>query len=110
MVNFIQPIAIQKMRMAAPAVLRRVGGVVVGVIVQRHVDRRVSGDVAVIFLFQRVAVILEMVKNIERAVPRIFHQAWPNLFAAQKRAKARRGRNLGLPNFGPAADGDDEII
>jgi hypothetical protein len=83
------------MRMAAPTVLGRVGWVVVRVIVQRHIDRRARGDVAVIFLFQRVAVIFKMVEDIERAVAcierrRVPLDSLPRLARGRADGRARR--------------------
>ena len=44
--------------MASPAIERRHRGIVIGVVIQRHIDRGAIGDIAIIFLLQRVACLL----------------------------------------------------
>ena len=96
--------------MAAPAVVGRALRVIVGVIVLRHVDRRAGCDVAVVFLLERVAVIFEMVEDIERAMQVILDQTGPHLGRADQCDEPRRGVDLICAHLGPAAHGDHEII
>src|SRR6056297_259313 len=51
LVDLIDPVAIEQMRVAAPAVLRRARGIVAGIVVAGHVDRGAACNVAVVFLF-----------------------------------------------------------
>src|SRR6056297_3284055 len=69
LVDLVDPVAVKQMRVAAPAVLRRPGGIIVRIVIAGHVYVPAIRDIAVIFLFEGVAVILEMVEDIERAMP-----------------------------------------
>ncbi len=95
--------------MAAPAVAWLLGGVVVGVIIGRHIDRRAIRDIAVVFLFECFVIIFKMVKDIKRAVAAVFDQAGPSLCAAQKGAQASSVK-LVLALFCPTRYRDHQII
>src|SRR6056297_2657529 len=110
LLNLVDPVAIEQMRMAAPAVRGRARGIVAGIVIARHVYRGAARDVAVIFLFQRVAVIFEMVEDVERAVGGILDQTGADLVAVEKDAKPRHRLDLGALHLGPAADRNDAII
>ena len=74
-IDLADPATVEQMRMAPPAILWRLARIVVRVVVDRHVDGRAIRDVAVVFFLQRAAVILEMIEDIERAVPGVFDKA-----------------------------------
>jgi len=97
------------MRMAAPPVQRRPCRVVIRIVVRRHVDGSAVGHIPIKFLFQRVAVVFEMVEDIQRTTRRICHQTGADLVGHQKGAQACR-LDLGLPHLGPAADRDHAVI
>ncbi len=98
------------MGVASPAVQRRFCGIVIGIIVLRHIDRGAISDVAVVFLLQRIAVVFEVIEDIQRAMRRILDQAGAGLIRCQQRDKAGACIDLGLAHLGPAADGNEEII
>ena len=77
------------MRMAAPAVQRHPGRIVVGIVVARHLDGLSGQRVTVIFVLQRRAVIFQVVEDIERAATRILDQAGADLVAGQQRGQGR---------------------
>ncbi len=70
LVDLVDPVAVEELPVAAPAVLRRPGGVVVGEVVDRHRDRAALGEVAVVLLLERRRVVLEVVEHVEGAVRR----------------------------------------
>ena len=70
--------------MAAPPVLRRLRRIIIRIVVHRHVDRCAIGDVTVVFVLERVAVILEVVEHIKRSVLRVFDKAGPRLRAVDQ--------------------------
>jgi len=76
------------MRMAAPSVLRRFARIIIWIIIDRHVDICRRRNIAVIFLFQGVAVIFKMIENVQRATSGILHQTGANFGATQKRGQA----------------------
>src|SRR6056297_1094130 len=110
LVDLIDPVAIEQMRVAAPAVRGRARRIVARIVIAGHVDRRASCDVTVIFLFQRVAVIFEMVEDVERASARILDQTGADLVAVEQDMQTRHRLDLGALHLGPAADGNDAII
>ena len=69
-----------------------------------------AGDVAVVFLFQRIAVVFEMVEDVERAMPLVFDKAGADLIAAQQGLQARHRIDLVLPHLGPARHRDHAIV
>ena len=75
------------MGMAAPAVAWALGGIIVGIVIRRHVDRRAIGHIAVVFLLECLVVIFKVVKDIQRAVVWVFDQAGAGIGAAQKGAQ-----------------------
>ena len=68
LINLIDPIPVQKMRMGSPTVLRGFAWIVVGIIIARNIDWCAIGNVAIIFFFQRTTVVFKVVKDIKRAV------------------------------------------
>ena len=98
------------MRMAAPSVLRRLARIIIWIIIVRHVDICRRRNIAVIFLFQGVAIIFKMIENVQGAASGILHQTGANLGAAQKRAQAGMAINIGLADFGPATHWDNALI
>ena len=64
--------------MASPAVERRFRGIVIGVVVERHIDRFARFDIAVIFFLQCRAVIFEVIEDHQGTMRRVFHKAGAN--------------------------------
>ena len=110
LVDLIDPVAIKQMRMAAPAVLRRAAGVIIRVVVDRHVDLGAIGNVAVVFLLQCITVIFEVIEDIERAMVRILDQTGANLITSQKGDELWMTVDFILFQLGPARDGNDAIV
>ena len=98
------------MRMAAPSVLRRLARIIIWIIIVRHVDICRRRNIAVIFLFQGVAIIFKMIENVQRATSGILHQTGANFGATQKRGQAGMVINIGLADFGPATHWDNALI
>ena len=71
--------------MTSPPVLGRVRGIVIGIVVTGDIDRRALFHIAVVFLFQRAAVVFKVVEHIKRAVRRVFNQTGPGLGAGDQR-------------------------
>ena len=65
LIDLIDPVAEQKMGMAAPAILGGKGNIISGEIAMRRLDRFPGGHIAIILFFERRGVIFDMIEAIE---------------------------------------------
>ena len=112
-VNLRQPVAVEQVGMAAPAVRRRASGIVVGIVMNRQPDLRpvdlCRGQVTAVFLVQRAAVVFEMVEDVERAVRGVLHQRRTDLGGMEQHGQPGR-LDLVAAHLGPAAHGHHQIV
>jgi hypothetical protein len=71
LVELVDPVAEQQVRLAAPAVLGLALGIVLREVVVRYRDRLAGGDVAEILVAQRIGIVLDVIEHVQRAVCRI---------------------------------------
>ena len=98
------------MRMRAPAVQRRLAWIIAWIIMTWNVDWGAIGDVAIIFLFQRIAIIFKMIEQIECMMGGILDQTRTCLARPKQGFETRHSGNFILFHLCPAADGHHEII
>ena len=110
LVDLVDPVPVKQMRMAAPSVLGRLRWIIVRIIVDGNIDRRAGFDIAVVFLFQRVPIIFEMVEYVDRAMGGIFDKTGSDFVAAQECRQAIDGSDFILFHLCPTADRNDEIV
>ena len=87
------------MSVTAPAVLGGLTKIIIGIIIHRHIDWCSSRNIAIIFAFKRMAVIFEMVENIQRPMRGILDQTWPNVLRAEQSRQTASSLNISLMHF-----------
>src|SRR5690606_17029035 len=65
LIDLVDPVAEEQMRVGTPAVERPASGIVVGIIFVRHAHRYAGGDVAVVLFLERGRVVFDVVEHIE---------------------------------------------
>ena len=98
------------MRVTSPAVQWHFRGIVIRVIIQRHIDRRPCGYVPIILAFQSKAVIFKVVEYPKCSVRRVLDQRRPCQIRGQQGLQPRNGIHFVLAHFGPAADRHKDIV
>ncbi len=96
--------------MAAPAVLRRQGRIVVREVVVRLLDRRAGLHVAEILVGKRRRIVFHMVEHVEPVAGLLMHEADPHLGRIHQDFEARHLFEIGAAHLGPARHRDREIV
>src|SRR3954464_2879423 len=110
LVKLIDPVAEQQVCVAAPAVFRLTGRVVLRKIVAWRRDRFARRDVTKILVGERTRVVLDVIEHMQRAMRGIVQQAKPGLIRLHQNLQSAPWRNVFPVHIGPARDGHREVV
>ena len=99
----IEPVGKEQVSMSAPGHQRSLVGVIVSVIVNRHVNGQSLGQVATIFRVQRIGRILGMTRHEDLASVACHHHAYTTLFALGDDAEFGHLQDIFTFDFGVTA-------
>ena len=106
MIDFVDPVGEQQMRMAAPTVLREPGRIVGRKIAFRKLGRAI----AVVLGRERAGVIFKMVEHVQHAVSTVVDEASADFGASRKNMQSFCARQSGWANFCPAGNRNIKCI
>ncbi len=96
--------------MAPPAIAGTVGRIVVGEIILGEYDAVACRDIAGVFITKSCRVIFNVIEHVQRMEPRIVDEAQASLVTFGQNGEAAILRYVFAAHFGPAGDGDREVI
>src|SRR4051812_46291040 len=98
------------MRVAAPAVFRLAGRIVLREIVAWRRDRFASRNVTEILVRERTRVVLDVIEHMQRAMRGIVQQAKSGLIRLHQNLESAPWWNVFAVHIGPARDGHREVV